>query len=102
VELVGLRVMAQGIPDRPRVPERVRLDRPDARTERVRRVYFGPGHGWLDTPILSRADLEGGRPGPCIVEEYDATCVVPPGAHAALDVFGNIAIDLPAPGGPGR
>jgi N-methylhydantoinase A len=102
VELVGLRVMAQGIPDRPRVPERVRLDRPDARTERVRRVYFGSGRGWLDTPILGRADLEGGRPGPCIVEEYDATCVVPPGAHAALDAFGNIAIDLPAPGGPGR
>jgi N-methylhydantoinase A len=102
VELVGLRVMAQGIPDRPRVPERVRLDRPDARTERVRRVYFGPGRGWLDTPILSRADLQGGRPGPCIVEEYDATCVVPPGAHAALDAFGNIAIDLPEPGGPGR
>jgi N-methylhydantoinase A len=28
------------------------------------------------------------------VEEYDATCLVPPGAHAALDRFGNIIIDL--------
>jgi N-methylhydantoinase A len=37
--------------------------------------------------------------GPCIVEEYDATCIVPPGATASLDRFGNIAIDL-APAAP--
>jgi len=28
------------------------------------------------------------------VEEYDATCVVPPGARAALDAHGNIVIEL--------
>jgi len=32
------------------------------------------------------------------VEEYDATCVVPPGARAALDAHGNIVIDLPLEG----
>jgi N-methylhydantoinase A len=100
VELVGLRVRAQGIPDRPRVPERVRVDRPDVLTQRERRVYFGPEHGWLATPILSRADLGAGRTGPCIVEEYDATCVVPPEARADLDDFGNIVIELPASPGP--
>ena len=35
-----------------------------------------------------------GRAGPLIVEEYDATCVVPPGARAELDAAGNIVIDV--------
>ena len=48
-------------------------------------AYFGPEVGWLDTPVLTRADLATPRQGPCIVEEYDATCVVPPGARASLD-----------------
>jgi N-methylhydantoinase A len=29
-----------------------------------------------------------------IVEEYDATCLVPPGAAARLDATGNILIEL--------
>ena len=40
------------------------------------------------------ADLATPREGPCIVEEYDATCVIPPGAHATLDAHGNIVIEL--------
>ena len=28
------------------------------------------------------------------MEEYDATCVVPPGARAELDAGGNIVIEL--------
>jgi N-methylhydantoinase A len=35
------------------------------------------------------------RAGPCIIEEYDATCVVPPSVRAALDTYGNIVLDLP-------
>jgi N-methylhydantoinase A len=95
VEIVSLRVLAQGIPERPRVPERLRSEgEPAAGEPRTRRVYFGPPHGWREAPVVGRGDLAGGRPGPCIVEEYDATCVVPPGARAALDAWGNIAIDL--------
>jgi N-methylhydantoinase A len=29
-----------------------------------------------------------------IIEDYDATCVVPPGAKAELDAGGNILIEL--------
>lgn len=43
--------------------------------------------------MVGRAALAGGRDGPLIVEEYDATCVVPPGAHAALDDDGCIVLD---------
>jgi len=48
----------------------------------------------METPVLRRADLSPGRAGPLIVEEYDATCLVPPGARAELDAGGNIVIEL--------
>ena len=59
-----------------------------------RRAYFGPRTGWLETPVVRRADLQAPRDGPCIVEEYDATCIIPPGARAGLDGFGSILIEL--------
>jgi N-methylhydantoinase A len=94
VEIVSLRVIAQGVSDRPRVPETIRIDRPGGGDRPMRRVYFGPGLGWRETPILDRPALATPRVGPCIIEEYDATCVVPPGARATLDGDGNIAIEL--------
>jgi len=60
----------------------------------ARNAYFGPEHGWLDTPVLKRAELGTGRAGPLIVEEYDSTCVVPPHASAQCDEAGNIVIVL--------
>jgi len=59
-----------------------------------RRAYFGTEHGWIETPIIRRADLATSQAGPLIVEEYDATCVIPPGATAEIDVGGNIVIEL--------
>ena len=58
------------------------------------RVYFGSQAGWIETPILSRADLATPRQGPAVIEEYDATCVVPPGARASLDAWGNIVMEV--------
>jgi N-methylhydantoinase A len=97
VELVSLRLFAQGLPERPRFPDRIRLDRDSAdESSGHRPVYFGPEHGWLEAPILRRRDLATGRTGPCIVEEYDATCVVPPELRADLNAYGNIIIELVA------
>ena len=61
-----------------------------------RRAHFGPDHGSLEVPVLSRAALLDSPPreGPLIVEEYDATCVVPPGCRVTLDSLGNIDIAL--------
>jgi len=95
VEIVSLRVVGLGIPDRPRVPDVLRVDRTGpGRNGGARRVYFGPELGWRETPIIDRPDLATPRHGPVIVEEYDATCVVPPGARAALDAHGNIVVEL--------
>jgi N-methylhydantoinase A len=95
IDLVSLRLVAHGVPDAPRVPERVVVDRAGARGATARRsVYFGREHGWRDTPILGRGDLAEAVAGPAIVEEYDATCVVPPAATARLDRYGNIVIEI--------
>jgi len=94
VELVNIQVVGQGIPERPRVPDAIQADRPVVPAEGSRKAYFGPAAGWLETPVISRADLAQPRQGPLIVEEYDATCIVPPGANAQLDDYGNIIIEL--------
>jgi N-methylhydantoinase A len=64
--------------------------------ERTRRAYFGPEHRSLDVPVISRAALLDAPPreGPLIIEEYDATCVVPPGCRVTLDALANIDIAL--------
>jgi N-methylhydantoinase A len=96
VELVTIQVVGQGLPERPRIPEKLRLALPvEARRMPVRQAYFGLQTGWLDTPVLQRAGLTTPQQGPCIIEEYDATCVVPPGVTAGLDTYGNIVLDLP-------
>jgi N-methylhydantoinase A len=98
VELVTLRLVAQGIPDHPRVPDRLTplpvAGRGRGGADESRQVYFGPEHGRLPTPILRREDLATWHLGPCIVEEYDATCVIPPDARAHLDNYGNIVIEV--------
>jgi len=94
VELVSIQVVGQGLREGSGVPERVVQSRSESDPGPPRRAYFGAAHGWIDTPVLKRSDLATTRFGPVIVEEYDATCVVPPGATAELDAGGNIVIEL--------
>jgi N-methylhydantoinase A len=96
VEIVNMQVVGQGLPDRPRVPEAL-LPAKKAAGARLpaRQAYFGPQIGWLETPVLGRVDITSPTEGPCIIEEYDATCIVPPQAKVVLDATGNLIIDLP-------
>jgi N-methylhydantoinase A len=94
VELVSIQVVGQGFRPGSGVPERVRLTRPEPKAGPARAAYFGRGHGWIETPVLRRSDLHSVRSGPLIIEEYDATCLVPPGTAASLDASGNIVIEL--------
>ena len=94
VELVNAQLIGLGIPDRPRVPDRIDAGAPKAGAGNPRDAYFGPEAGWLSTLVLGRADLATPVEGPIIVEEYDATCLIPPGARGHLDENGNIVIEL--------
>jgi N-methylhydantoinase A len=92
VELMGLSLIARGLPEHPRLPASI----PPARADvpNLRNAWFS-GHGWIETQVTDRAGLSGGpKPGPLIIQEYDATCLVPPGATAQLDDFGNIRLKL--------
>jgi len=73
--------------------------RHDARTNgglagsRGRRAHFGPEAGFVDTPVLGRAAIpRKPMPGPLVVEDMDATTIVPPGATCSLDPLGNLLI----------
>jgi len=94
VELVSLEVIGRGIPDSPRAASAAAAAlAPDiAISEPVRRAYFGAHRGWLESKVINRSDLKMPHAGPCIVEEYDATCLVPPGWTARLDDYGNIVL----------
>jgi N-methylhydantoinase A len=96
VELVSIQVVGQGLRESAGVPERLLPSRAEPTPPPPRRAYFGDNGraGWIETPVVRRSDLSSARPGPLIVEEYDATCVVPPGATAVLDGRGNIVIDV--------
>ncbi len=95
VELVTILVTGHGLTSKTRVPERILSSRAEPNAQPPRQAYFGPETGWLATPVVSRSALSvTARPGPLIVEEYDATCLVPPNASAMLDNRGNIIIEL--------
>ncbi|HLY45128.1 MAG TPA: hydantoinase/oxoprolinase family protein, partial [Stellaceae bacterium] len=92
VELVSLEIVGRGVPDEPRAASAAAASRaPDiAIAAPRRRAYFGPTRGWIEAEIINRSALAAPRAGPCIVEEYDATGLVPPGWTARLDGYGNI------------
>ncbi len=92
VELVGVGIIARGVPDASRLPPSITPLRAGAPASR--RAWLD-GPGWTTLPVIDRAALGSGqRSGPLIVQEYDATCLVPPGATATLDGFGNIVLTL--------
>src|SRR5437868_2543999 len=94
VELVSLEVIGRGIPEIPRAASAAAASlAPEiAIANPRRRAYFGPQRGWLEARIVNRSGLKTPQPGPCIVEEYDSTCLVPPGWTARLDGYGNIVM----------
>lgn len=95
-QLVGIRVIARGISEAQRLPDRIELDSDSDSTKLGgRKVYFGPRDRWMDTPVVPRVGLRDERiAGPLVIEEYDSTTVVPPGWEASLDSASNIVLTL--------
>ena len=94
VEIVNLYVVGYIVSTESRVPEYLQGAQSSKVKENTRSAYFGTTLGWIDTAIVDRSSLSDKRTGPLIVEEYDATVVVPPNAAATLDDYGNIRIEL--------
>ncbi len=100
VELVNLRLRGQCAQPGRHQDELFALPAPHVPTTngtrsatRTRRAYFGPATGYVDTPILDRASIpREPMPGPLIVEDMDATTIVPPDATSRLDSLGNLLV----------
>ena len=69
----------------------------DPQTARIgsRRVWFAGA--WENTPIYARDRLGAGMAieGPAIIEQFDTTTPVEPGARAVVDPLGNLIVDVP-------
>ncbi|MSP68577.1 MAG: hydantoinase/oxoprolinase family protein [Alphaproteobacteria bacterium] len=93
VDLVSIRALARATRGERPTPRQTQSGEPREPASRL--VYFGDGLGARETTVLPRVALAGRvLEGPLIIEEYDATCVVPPGATARLDGDGNIDISV--------
>ena len=101
VEVVNVRVTAFGI-----MPSLALWEAPAesraAHTPRTRRAYFDGR--WDEVPVLPRIAVVPGRDvtGPAILEESDATTIVPPGWTARAEQAGTVRLRRRASGTPGR
>lgn len=61
-----------------------------------RDVYFSAGGGWAKVPVYQRTELAPGATlvGPAIIDQLDATTVIPPGDVAVIDEWANIRIHI--------
>jgi N-methylhydantoinase A len=96
IELVKLRLSGRGL-------RALRLDfgamqaadRQGSKAVNSRAVSFGRGEPFVETQVVSRHALDGtARPGPLIIDEFDATIVVPPNATVHRDTVGSIVIEF--------
>ena len=93
-QMVNLRVIARGLSQESRTPERLDLPVSDRNGPSKRQVYFGGDTGWIDTTVIDRGGLTDiPADGPLIIEEYDSTTVVPPRWRASVDSWRNIILE---------
>ena len=100
LEVVSLRLTAAG-----RRENRLRFGAAgeaaaqDGRPSGTREVCFDRNSGYVTTQIYSRGSIgTEAISGPAIVESYDTTVVVPPGAELCRDAFDSLVIDVNASG----
>jgi N-methylhydantoinase A len=92
VELVALRVSGRGLIARPRLPEIA--TRPQAQPRAQRDVFFVETGARCRCPIYAAEDFGGGSrtSGPAVIEQQDATLVVPPGWQVTTDRIEMLAL----------
>jgi N-methylhydantoinase A len=96
IELVKIRLIGRGLrAQRLDFAAMRATERPAVKGGGSRAVSFGRGQGFTEAPIVARSSLDGrARAGPLIIDEFDATIVVPPDATVRRDDIGNIVMEL--------
>jgi N-methylhydantoinase A len=98
IELVKIRIIGRGLrPVRLEFGNIVAAERESGTSGGSRPVSFGRGQPFVDVPILPRHAIDRApRPGPLIVDEFDATIVVPPDTRVWRDDIGSIVMETGA------
>ena len=68
-------------------------ERLDGQAQSSRPAYFGEKWGVVDTPVISRRQLDHPAVGPFLIDEYDSTTVIAPGMKVWRDEFENLVIE---------
>ncbi|MEA2865470.1 MAG: N-methylhydantoinase, partial [Bradyrhizobium sp.] len=95
LQLVTLRVVLDGLVDKPRLESFRPKATVPAKPLTTRQAFFDET-GWVDCPIYQREALAAGQKfsGPAIVVETGSTTVVAPGDRGEIDDLGNIIIHV--------
>ena len=95
VQVVGVRCVARGTSDQPRVPSKIKVGVTAGQLARgERKAYFGRTLEWLSVPVVGRPQLSSTpEAGPMIIEEDNSLTVVNPGWEASLDEWSNIVLE---------
>lgn len=98
VEVYQVHLRAVGKTPRPTFTPATTSEDSLPETKHTREVYFDGA--WHTTPIFDRAQLHCGVEfeGPAVVEQLDATTLVPPGATATVDEWMNIRMQVASKG----
>jgi N-methylhydantoinase A len=93
IEVVSYRVRVRAPVPKQDLPARDALSDDIAKPTGTRTVTFD-GRTHHEAPVYARAELTGSViEGPAVIEQFDATTVLPPGWRARLDKFGNIVAE---------
>jgi N-methylhydantoinase A len=96
VEVVNLRLTAQGVIPKPRLAHADAAGAGPLPVEGARKaerpVCFQADLGFVPTPIYDRRALSAGChvAGPAILEQFDSTVVIEPGYEGTVDAFGSL------------
>jgi len=97
IEIVSAHLVAYGLNEKPQL-EKAPLVNPVPAAEALleqREVYFLQT-GWMETMVYSRDMLLPGNriEGPAIIQQYDATSVIPPSWSVTVDGFSNLCLKV--------
>jgi N-methylhydantoinase A len=98
IELVKIRLTARGLRERRLDFGAIQIEaQAAAKSDKQRAIVFERGQQAVSVPVVSRADLAPTpAAGPLVIEEFDATIVVPAGAAVHRDRIGNVVIEFGA------
>jgi N-methylhydantoinase A len=95
LQLVTLRVVLDGLVDKPRLESFQPKATVPAKPVTTRQAFFDES-GWVDCPVYQRDAMAAGQKfsGPAIVVETGSTTVISPGDRGEIDDLGNIIIHV--------